>query len=187
MSFFKDLVVEEGIGAVVENVNNELTYANFVEQAPKHNIITVKTDENCKTIKNKMNHTISKKDIYLLLYDYLVKKEVIKSEFSIFSIWTGFYVNKIDKEKINIENLNNLFCHKKENADYPDELKCCIINCEQLHDFLFKYNHNPTNELQLGVSILQKSKKSHPKRGGKSSKRKIKTHTKRLSKMAMRI
>jgi hypothetical protein len=169
MSFFKNVVVEEVTGAAIEKFNNELTFANFVEQAPKHNIITVKTDENCKSIKNKMNHTISKKDIYLLLYDYLVKKEVIKSEFSIFSLWTGFYVNKIDKEKIKISNLNNLFCHKKENAiDYPHELKCCTINCDQLHKFLSEYKNNPTNELHLGAKIVHNTKKE----GGNKTKKK---------------
>ena len=185
MSFLKDLLVEEATGQVVENVNNELTFANFLEQAPKHNIITVKTDETCKTIKSKMNHTISKKDIYLLLYDYLVKKEVIKSEFSIFSIWTGFYVNKIDKEKINIENLNTLLCHKNA-SDYPDDLKCCIIHCEKLHKFLSNYKHNPTNELELGADIVIKSKTKSNIRGSNKTK-KHKNHTKRLSKIAMRM
>jgi len=154
---------------ILEKGNYEIMADNFILDAEKKSILTLKPDckiekpgwfgNNSYTIDDKFN-----KDAYLELYLYLaVKKIIIKKETN---TWTWDYVYTVNKESIETNKLQDLI--KKENNDFPNVLKCYEINYEELSNLLQKYT-------------VTKDENNKPKQGGKkknkTNKRKNKKYT----------
>lgn len=78
-------------------------------------------------------------DVYLALYDYLVKKKVIKAKIKLVSVWTADYVHIINKPFIDEHILREKI--NKKNSDYPELLKCYEINYSKLSHFLKNYKY----------------------------------------------
>lgn len=151
MSFF--LFEAEARG--VEYIGNEIKDVNFVQQAKDKNIITF--IPNC-TIKNfgwLGDITIDPKDtnhlktVYLNLYDYLVKHNIIIKKFDLTFFFTADFSYKItqNKELLEIKNLEKIL--NKQNNDFPKVLKCYTIDYDKLSHLLKNYNNNPTNEVKV--------------------------------------
>jgi hypothetical protein len=167
-----DFVLQIFADKAIENSNNEIRFDNFIPQAKKNNVLTL--IPNCQnensgwfgksTIDNRYL-----KDAYLALYDYLVKKEIIIKKVQTASLFTWSSVYTIDKSKISVNNLETSI--NKDNADFPNLLKCYNINYNALSRFLQDYKYSASDEVVL-ITKGGKRKKNNKK----TKKRKTKKH-----------
>jgi hypothetical protein len=159
MAFFVTLFVGDKI---VHNSYNEIKFYNFIAQAKDLNIITKKDDFNCDiTYKKYQDYDI--KDIYLALYDYLLKQQIIIGSVRTGSLWTWTKIYTINPDPDFIEEYRLRILINENNYDYPDELKCYNIDYTTLSEFLKNYNHK-----KISTDLFRMFKKN----GGKNSKTK---------------
>jgi hypothetical protein len=179
MSFLTDLIWGTAEDKVVGVVNQELHLENFIQQGQeakgkdaKGNIVNILNSKpNSK--KNDINQA------YTELYDYLVKKGVIKQELNIFSMITGVSVNTINKDIItnnslknetklkNLIKINEIEINEKTNLQYYD------INYNILSTFLTNYTYG-VSEAVAEYAVIGKAVNG----GKKNIKRKNKTKRK---------
>lgn len=147
MDFFYSLFETVGETAVVEGVNNEIKFTGFIVQGLKHNVLQKKQGICKKNVKGWLYNTESDdntdiKDIYLGLYDHLIKKEIIMKKVGFLSIFSGDAIYTIDPSKI-----NNIQQHI--GIDLPESMKCYSINYTNLENLLKNYNYNLADDASL--------------------------------------
>lgn len=151
---FDDLL---GMGAltaadkVIENKGNQIRFDNFIPQAMDKKILIL--INGCKFTEygyfGKSEYDVDERYInpaYLALYDYLVKKDLITSTIEGSSLFTWDKVYKVNTQFVeeNKDKLNTLL--SSENTDFPELLKCYIINYGKLYDLLMNYKYSPYDE-----------------------------------------
>lgn len=167
MEFFNSFFETVGETAVVEGVNNEIKFTGFIVQGLKQNVLQKKQGICKKNVKGWLYNTESDdntdiKDIYLGLYDHLIKKEIIKKKVGFLSIFSGDAIYTIDPSKIN--NIQHI------GIDLPESMKCYSINYTNLENLLKNYKYNLADD----ASLLNKNTK-----GGKTQiKKKQRNKTK---------
>jgi hypothetical protein len=171
MDIFSSFFETVGETAVVEGVNNEIKFTGFIVQGLKYNVLQKKQGICKKTVKGWLYNSESDdntdiKDIYLELYNHLIKKEIIKKKVGFLSIFSGDAIYTINSSKI-----NNI--QQYVGTDLPESMKCYSINYSNLENFLKNYNYNLADD----VSLLSKQTK-----GGKTRNKKIKRRNKTKNK-----
>jgi hypothetical protein len=168
-----------GIAAVdntLENVENQITFENFVVQAQNQSILTY----NPGCIKGWFGKPLDKlstgetSDRYLMLYDCLVDINIIVKEIKPSSLitWTNSYI--ISKTiSLDAKNIQEML-EKKNSSDYNKIKTCFKIDFEKLSSLLKDYKHNPTDMVEvfgkLGGSASHNNKR---KRKTKKQKKKV--------------
>jgi hypothetical protein len=113
-------------------------------------------------------------DVYVDLYDHLVKKNIITTKVGAASLWSWDSIYTINKALIEESDLRKLL--KKE--DLPKAFKCYTINYEQLSKLLKNYNYNFTDEVKvLGELVSGKQRNRSNRR--RMTKRKTNRRTRR--------
>jgi len=166
------------VNKLFETANNEIKDFNFISQTKGTDILV--PNQRSKIGKMSKICKINKKilDMHsVVLYNYLVKKKIIKKERKKVSLFTWEDVYTIDKKLIDAKKLKKLL--DKNNNDYPYSLECYNVNYKKLHSFLENYKYDSLDREKLAVNLL------HELHAGKKNKkvdRTAKQHeTKRLN------
>jgi len=96
-------------------------------------------------------------DSYLLLFDYLVKKEIIKEKVGIQMFFTADYVYTINKDLVESKIIQEKI--KSTNEDFPKILNCYTIQFDKLSKFLKNYIYNPLDDYKMIAKIIQPKSK----------------------------
>ncbi len=144
----------------VEGLGNELKFENFIEQGQRDNILILKKDCSIEKIgwfgsSLKINDTFLN-DSYLELFDYLVKKEIIKEKLGIQMFFTADYVYTINKELVESKIIQEKI--KSTNEDFPKILNCYTIQFDKLSKLLKNYQYNPLDDYKMIAKIIQPNK-----------------------------
>ena len=183
MSFLLDFLIPDdatnvalmagGIAAnkAIEKTGNQIKFENFVQQAKDKGVLT-KID-GCKPEQNGLFGAsfVGIDDAYLELYNYLIKKNIIKSTAGAASLVTFDSIDTINKDLIKESDVKRLV--DKDNKDFPKSLKCYTIHHTKLSDFLEGYKYSATNELKV-IRGLASSKRRNIKRRRNTRRRKQK-------------
>jgi hypothetical protein len=169
---------------LVESLGNELTINNFIEQGKKDDILVLKKEKECHiekkgwfgSVKTQIDDTFLN-DSYALLFDYLVKKEIIKEKIGIQVYFTTDYTYTINQEFIDSNIIEEKI--KSTNEDFPKTLNCYKIHIDRLFNFLKKYKYDPLDEAKIAISQIQGKK---PTTGGMKVKRINSKKSKKLNK-----
>uniref|UniRef100_A0A6C0EZ48 Uncharacterized protein n=1 Tax=viral metagenome TaxID=1070528 RepID=A0A6C0EZ48_9ZZZZ len=160
MSFILDQLGFAAVDLAVEKAENQITFVNFIAQAMPLNILTL--IEGCSQnfgflFGVKQINNTHKKDAYLILYDYLVEKNVIKQKTG---VATFFILSKVYTVNRNydMKNLKNVIENDKNNKKYPELLNCFTINHMKLINFLKNYMYKAENEYKVLTTGGKKTK-----------------------------
>jgi hypothetical protein len=164
---------------VVQKVDNQMNFDNFVVGAMKAGILKNKNISIADTYENKGR--------YMHLYDGLVEIGIIKSELSISTLQTGFYKYTVTTQSELLEpNTLKAKCSTNDKINGILEKGKYIIDYNKLSSYLKGYNYKTVDQVKVLIreSPIRKSpvrklpirKSIHKKNGGKRRK----TH--RLSK-----
>lgn len=169
MSFILTQLEWAAVDMAVEKAENQITFVNFVSQAMPLNILTL--IEGCSQnfgflLGVKQINNTYKKDAYLILYDYLVEKNVIKQKTGAATFFTLSKVYTVNRD-YDMKKLKNVIENDKNNKKYPELLNCFTINHMKLINFLKNYMHKAENEYK----VMTGGKKTKSKRRLKRSKR----------------
>jgi hypothetical protein len=145
----------------VEGIGNELKFENFIEQGQRDNILVLKKDCSVEKIgwfggSLKIDDTFLN-DSYLELFDYLVKKEIIKEKIGIQMFFTADYVYTINKDLVESKIIQEKI--KSTNEDFPKILNCYTIQFDKLSKFLKNYQYNPLDDYKMIAKIIQPKSK----------------------------
>lgn len=168
---------------LAQSVGNDLTINNFVEQGPRHNILVLKKDCSIEkkgwfgSFKTEINDSFLN-DSYAVLFDYLVKKEIIKERMGIQVYFTTDYVYTINQEFIDSNIIEEKI--KSTNEDFPKTLNCYNIDIDKLSNFFKKYKYNPLDEAKIAISQIQGKKSTT---GGMKMKRIKSTKLSKIKKL----
>ena len=171
-------VESEVEGIASEKFNNEIKNYNFIVQAKDKNILTL--IPNCKVEKGWYDDLTDEnylKKMYRILYDYLVKQQIIIQEFGFSFFWTGDFTYTLNKNKelFEIDNLKNTL--NDTNSDFPNELKCYTINYDKLSNLLKTYNNGITNFVKIIGGKKQKQTKQKQTKTNKNKQNTNKNKT----------
>ena len=144
----------------VEGLGNELKFENFIEQGQRDNILVLKKDCSIEKIgwfgrSLKIDDTFLN-DSYLELFDYLVKKEIIKEKVGIQMFFTADYVYTINKDLVESKIIQEKI--KSTNEDFPKILNCYNIHFDKLSKFLKNYIYNPLDDYKMIAKVIQPNK-----------------------------
>jgi hypothetical protein len=149
-SLLGQLFAIEVVNRGVEKINNEIKFENFIGQGKEVGFL--KLISNCKHTAYGMSYIVDPIHIesaYLDLYDYLVKKGIIKSKFGPETLITADQVHIVnpDKSLLKPENIKKLI--NPTNSDYPALLKCYHIDYNKLSNYLINYEHASLNQFKV--------------------------------------
>lgn len=171
---------------LAQSVGNDLTINNFVEQGPRHNILVLNKEKECHiekkgwfgSVKTEIDDTFLN-DSYAVLFDYLVKKEIIKERMGIQVYFTSDYVYTINQEFIDLKTIEEKI--NPSNEDFPKTLNCYHIHIDKLYNFFKKYKYEPLDEAKIAIGQIQ------GKKGGMKIKRINSINSKKLNKTSKKI
>jgi hypothetical protein len=155
----------------IQKINNEITFENFLVQAPKKNILVAKNVNDNQTLNTR----------YSQLYDCLVNQNIIVAKVEGWStLFTLFPKFKI-KENLTLEEIKTALDPKNEHYMNPSTysfkylkksleeiIEFYTIHMTILYDFLQNYNYNETDQLTVIPQIVR------GKTGGKIKHKKTK-------------
>ena len=177
----ENFLLFEAEGKAVAALGNELKFDNFIEQGQRDNILVLKKDCSIKKMgwfgsSLKIDNTYLN-NAYLVLFDYLVKKEIIKEKVGIQMFFTADYVYTINKEFVESKIIKEKI--KSTNEDFPKLLHCYTIEFDKLSNFLKNYTYNALDEYNLVPKLIQPNKVINAKTNAKIATNKYnKVHTK---------
>ena len=138
-----DLLLEMGADRVIESNQNQIKFINFMVQGQRNGILQTPTKIK---VADSCSKTPGKNDYYLLYY-YLVKKDIIKSEYDKTTMFTWDKVDTVNPDtKLLLKLINTL---NRKDDDYPNEIKCFVLNKKKLYDFLKTYKYDASDELKM--------------------------------------
>ena len=189
MNFFGNFFFFQAQSKLAQSVGNDLTINNFIEQGQRHNILILNKEKECHiekkgwfgSIETKIDDTFLN-DSYVVLFDYLVKKEIIKERMGIQVYFTSDYVYTINQEFIDLKIIEEKI--NPSNEDFPKTLNCYNIYINNLYNFLKKYKYNPLDEAKIAISQIQGKNST---KGGMKIKRINSTNSKKLNKISKKI
>jgi hypothetical protein len=154
-SFLAEMFAIEAVGKGAEKINNEIKFENFIGQGKEVKFIKLRS--NCKHKVYGVSYIVDPKYIesaYLDLYDYLIKKEIIKQKIGYETLITADQVHTVNPDKKVLEPKNIKKLINPANSDYPVLLKCYHIDYNKLSNYLINYEHAVLNE----VKVFKRSK-----------------------------
>jgi hypothetical protein len=154
-SFLAEMFAIEGVAKGTEKINNEIKFENFIGQGKE--VKFLKARSKCKYKVYGISYNVVPMYIesaYLDLYDYLVKKEIIKQKIGYEALITADQVHTVNPDKRVLEPKNIKKLINPSNPDYPELLKCYHIDYNKLSNYLLNYEHAVLNE----VKVLKHSK-----------------------------
>jgi len=146
--FAAAVVTDEAVLKKTKQINLE----NFIVQALEKKIL--KPNKECEKLSN-----WELKDRYSILYDYLKKIGVIKSNINWKSWFAGDYAYSIDQTKISVSQLKSILSKEK----IPNKLKCFEINIKSLSDFFKNYEYKAIDQVKIFHAGKNKSRRRSKK------------------------
>ena len=167
-SFLAEMFAIEAVGQGAEKINNEIKFENFIAQGKE--VEFLKARSKCKHKAFGMSYIVDPKYIdsaYLDLYDYLIKKEIIKQKIGFETLITADQVHTVNPDK-NVLKPNNIKKLVNRNLeDYPELLECYHIDYNKLSDYLINYEHAVLNVVKVfkrTKSVKKSKSKNRTKR-----------------------
>jgi hypothetical protein len=117
---------------------HEIKFEHFILKAVKSKILTLKPK--CKNEIFKMHAIID-------LFEYLVKKGILKKNNTLVIFKRDSYIINSDKSVLEPQNMKKILSN---NADYPELLKCYHLNYKELSKFLKNYKEDTEKVLKGG-------------------------------------
>lgn len=149
-SFLANMFAIEAVGKGAEKINNEIKFENFIGQGKE--VKFLKTRSKCKHKAYGMSYMVEPNYIesaYLDLYDYLIKKEIIKQKIGYEALITADQVHTVNPDKKVLEPKNIKKLLNPNNSDYPTLLKCYHIDYNKLSNYLINYEHGALNDFKV--------------------------------------
>lgn len=149
-SFLAEMFAIEAVAKGAEKINNEIKFENFIGQGKEIKIL--KARSKCKHNVYGFSYNVVPMYIesaYLDLYDYLVKKEIIKQKIGYEALITADQVHTVNPDKRVLEPKNIKKLINPSNPDYPALLKCYHIDYNKLSNYLLDYEHAVLNEVKV--------------------------------------
>jgi hypothetical protein len=153
-----------GAAAVVADSNNEIKFDNFIyeiEQMKNKD----KTFDVFRKKKKALDNCMINRDLYLVLYDFLVSIGVITSEINGFVIITMETKNTINEEYKKRRALKRKI--KENKSKIPKEISdCYFIDSKNLSRFFREYRYDPTAQVKIFAPNNVAENNVAPIRGG---------------------